>query len=134
MVFLWVEFAEVGNDEFGKMLVEAIKKNEISTEGIVVSDDVFTTLAFVTFDEKNDRHFSFARKPGADTRLTAEKINTDLIDDAKVFHFGTLSLTDEPSFSATHFAVEYAKQQNKLISFDHQIFFRMQILFHCPVL
>jgi sugar/nucleoside kinase (ribokinase family) len=72
----------------------------------------------VTFDENGDREFSFSRKPGADTRLREDEIELALIDEAKVLHFGTLSLTDEPSRSATKFAVDYAKKNNKLITFD----------------
>ena len=88
------------------------------TKGIVADDSVFTTLAFVTFDESGDRSFSFARKPGADTRLTWEEIDKSIIDEARVFHFGTLSLTDEPVRSATQKAVAYAREAGKLITCD----------------
>lgn len=84
-----------------------------------MADDVFTTLAFVTLDNTGNREFSFARKPGADTRLTqAEVLSSGLIDDCRVFHFGTLSLTDEPVRTATCAAVARAKAQGKLISLD----------------
>ena len=109
---------KVGNDTFGKLLVGTLQKAGIDTSGIVVADDVFTTLAFVTFDSTGDRSFSFARKPGADTQLSFEEVNLALIDEAKVFHFGTLSLTDEPARSATYQAVAYAKARGKLITFD----------------
>ena len=92
---------KVGNDTFGHLLLGTLKGAGIETRGIVVDDSVFTTLAFVTFDENGDRSFSFARKPGADTQLTWEEIDKSLIDDARVFHFGTLSLTDEPVRTAT---------------------------------
>ena len=84
----------------------------------MADDSVFTTLAFVTFDENGDRSFSFARKPGADTQLTWEEIDKSLIDDARVFHFGTLSLTDEPVRTATQKAVAYAREKGKLITCD----------------
>ena len=72
----------------------------------------------MTFDETGDRSFSFARKPGADTQLSWEEVDKTLIDEAKVFHFGTLSLTDEPARTATQKAVAYAKEQGKLITCD----------------
>ena len=109
---------KVGNDTFGRLLTNTLEKSGINTGGIVVSDDVFTTLAFVTFDKNGDRAFSFARKPGADTCLTFEELDLSLIDATQVFHFGTLSLTDEPARSATYRAVAYAKAQGKLISYD----------------
>ncbi len=109
---------KVGNDAFGHLLLGTLQKAGIETKGIVVDPDVFTTLAFVTFDKSGDRSFSFARKPGADTQLTWEEVDTSLIDDAKVFHFGTLSLTDEPVRTATQKAVAYAKEKDKLITCD----------------
>ena len=109
---------KVGNDAFGHLLLGTLKAACIETKGIVVDDSVFTTLAFVTFDENGDRSFSFARKPGADTQLTWEEIDKSLIDDARVFHFGTLSLTDEPVRTATQKAVAYAKERGKLITCD----------------
>lgn len=41
-----------------------------------------------------------------------------MIDEASVFHFGTLSLTDDPVCTATKKCVEYAKEHGKLITFD----------------
>ena len=109
---------KVGDDTFGHLLLKTLKGAGIETKGIVVDDSVFTTLAFVTFDASGDRSFSFARKPGADTQLAWEEIDQSIIDEAKVFHFGTLSLTNEPVRSATRKAVAYAKAQGKLITCD----------------
>ena len=109
---------KVGNDAFGHLLLGTLNQAGIETKGILVDDDVFTTLAFVTFDESGDRSFSFARKPGADTQLKWEEMDKSLIDEAKVFHFGTLSLTDEPVRTATQKAVAYAKEKGKLITCD----------------
>lgn len=109
---------KVGNDTFGHLLLKTLKDAGIETKGIVADDSVFTTLAFVTFDESGDRSFSFARKPGADTRLTWEEIDKSIMDEARVFHFGTLSLTDDPVRSATQKAVAYAREAGKLITCD----------------
>lgn len=109
---------KVGTDAFGKMLTGTLEKAGISTRGIVRSDDVFTTLAFVTFDAQGDREFSFSRKPGADTCITFEELDLSLIDECRIFHFGTLSLTDEPARATTQKAVAYAKSKGKLITYD----------------
>ena len=109
---------KVGNDTFGQLLLGTMKKAGIETKGIVADVSVFTTLAFVTFDKSGDRSFSFARKPGADTQLRWEEVDTTLIDEAKVFHFGTLSLTNEPVRTATQKAVAYAKEKGKLVTCD----------------
>ena len=109
---------KVGTDTFGRLLTDTLKKAGIETRGLVADDGVFTTLAFVTFDEQGDRAFAFSRKPGADTCLSFEELDLSLIDEARVFHFGTLSLTDEPARSATYRAVAYAKERGKLITYD----------------
>ena len=109
---------KVGNDTFGKLLLGTLEQAGISTSAMVCDDNVFTTLAFVTLDETGDREFAFARKPGADTCLSFEEIDLSVIDSTKVLHYGTLSLTNEPSRSATYQVVEYAREQGKLITFD----------------
>ena len=109
---------KVGTDAFGKLLTATLEKAGIETRGLIATDDVFTTLAFVTLDDTGNREFSFSRKPGADTCIAFEELDLSLIDEAKVFHFGTLSLTDEPARSATCQAVDYAKKAGKLITYD----------------
>ena len=109
---------KVGADAFGNMLLGTLKKAGIETRGLLQDPDYFTTLAFVTFDETGNRAFSFSRKPGADTQLRFEDLDLSLIDQTKIFHFGTLSLTDEPARTATQKAVAYAKSKGKLITYD----------------
>lgn len=109
---------KVGDDAFGRMLLNTLKDAGIETKGVITDPGVFTTLAFVSLDEHGNRDFSFARKPGADTCLRPEEIDENLIASAKAFHFGTLSLTDEPAASATRRAVETAKAHGLLISLD----------------
>lgn len=109
---------KVGTDAFGKLLTGTLEKAGIDTRGLIATPDVFTTLAFVTLDETGNREFSFARKPGADTCIGTDEVRYDLLDETKVLHFGTLSLTDEPARSATYAAVEYCREHGKLISFD----------------
>ena len=108
---------KVGDDTFGRLLLGTLKQAGIETRGIVVDPAVFTTLAFVTFKD-GDRSFSFARKPGADTMLRFDEVDLSLIDQARVFHFGSLSLTGEPVRTATRQAIAYAKEQGKLITYD----------------
>lgn len=109
---------KVGKDSFGRLLIDSLNKYGINTDGIVEDEKVFTTLAFVTLDEFGEREFSFARKPGADTRLRVDEIDLSILDNTKIFHFGSLSLTDEPSRETTRQLVRYAKEKNILISYD----------------
>lgn len=109
---------KVGDDAFGNLLINTLEEKGIDTTGVIVDDKFFTTLAFVTLDENGDRSFSFARKPGADTQLAFDEVKLDMIDQAKVFHFGTLSFTDKVSRDTTLKCLEYAKAKEKLISYD----------------
>ncbi|MCD7881755.1 MAG: carbohydrate kinase [Clostridiales bacterium] len=109
---------KVGADAFGDLLLDTLARAGIETAGIVSDPDCFTTLAFVTLDSAGNRTFSFARKPGADTRLRDTELNLSLIDNCRDFHFGTLSLTDDPVRTATQRAVAYARERGRLISFD----------------
>lgn len=110
--------AKVGDDVFGRLLCRTAAQAGIDTVGIVVDGSVFTTLAFVTLDTDGDRDFSFARKPGADMLLRYDELNLSLIDQTRVFHFGSVSMTDEPSRDATRRAVEYARDRGRLVTYD----------------
>ena len=109
---------KVGDDSFGRMLRQTIRETGIADEGLLYDKKVNTTLALVHTLADGDRDFSFYRKPGADIMLTESEVNKKLIDECRIFHFGSLSLTDEPAAAATKEAVAYAKRMGKLISFD----------------
>lgn len=109
---------KVGNDRFGQLLRDALTEQGIDTAGLCVDDRVPTTLALVHRLPDGDRDFSFYRTPGADMMLTADEVSEEMIAGARLFHFGTLSMTDEPVRSATMRAVELAEKHGLLISFD----------------
>ena len=109
---------KVGKDAFGEYLSETVKQVGIDVTNLVYDDEIPTTLAFVHTASDGDRSFSFYRNPGADMMLKESDINYELINEAKLFHFGTLSMTHDEVRSATKKAVEYAKDKGLLISFD----------------
>lgn len=109
---------KAGNDMHGQFLKETLNDESIDTTGFVLDEKYFTTLAFVDLDKHGERTFSFARKPGADTKMENSEMNLDVICDTKIFHVGSLSLTDEPSRSATLFGIEQAKKSGAMISYD----------------
>lgn len=109
---------KVGNDGFGRMLKSTLDELDINTEGLYLDDVYHTTLALVHTDENGDRDFSFYRDPGADVMLTEEEVDPELIKRTKIFHFGSLSMTHEGVRAATKKAVEIAKAEGELISFD----------------
>ncbi len=111
---------KVGDDFFGHMLKERVEKQGISTEALLMDSDVHTTLAFVNKLPNGDRDFSFYRKPGADMMLNTSDITAaeSIINDTAIFHFGTLSMTDESCRRATELAVTDAKDAGAIITFD----------------
>ena len=109
---------KVGDDFFGKQLREAITEVGIDSTGLLSDPEIHTTLAMVHTYPDGDRDFSFYRNPGADMMLTEDEINTTFISQAKIFHFGTLSMTQDSVRAATKKAVKAAKESGALISFD----------------
>ena len=109
---------KVGKDQFGTLLRDTITEAGIDASNLMVDENVNTTLAFVHTFPDGDREFSFYRNPGADMMLTADEVNPEVVKDTKVFHFGTLSMTHEGVREATKKAVEAAKANGCLVSFD----------------
>lgn len=109
---------KVGEDQFGRLLKDTIEGLGIGTEGLIMDKEIRTTLAFVHTFPDGDREFSFYRKPGADMMLSEDEIDLDMIRKSRVFHFGTVSMTDEPARTATKKALKTAKEAGCLITFD----------------
>ncbi|MGN1378582.1 MAG: carbohydrate kinase [Dorea sp.] len=109
---------KVGDDQFGRLLKDTIEELGIATKGLILDQDIHTTLAFVHTFPDGDREFSFYRKPGADMMLSEEEVDYDMIRQSRIFHFGTLSMTDEPVRTATKKALDVAKEAGCLITFD----------------
>ena len=109
---------KAGKDMHGEFLKSVLEKENVETEGMLLDEKYFTTLAFVNIDENGERTFSFARKPGADTRMEKEEIDVDILDKTHIFHVGSLSLTEQPARDTTHYAIRRAKEKGSIISYD----------------
>lgn len=109
---------KVGNDGFGNELKQVLDNIGINTTNLKFDNNIHTTLALVHTKEDGDRDFSFYRNPGADMMLTEDEIDEETIKNSKIFHFGTLSMTDEGVRCATKKAINIAKENNVIVSFD----------------
>ncbi|MCL2407500.1 MAG: carbohydrate kinase [Defluviitaleaceae bacterium] len=108
---------KIGKDMHGDFLRGVLEGKGVDTSGLISDDKFFTTLAFVKLDGA-ERSFSFARKPGADTQISPGELKTDILKNTKIFHFGSLSLTDEPAREATHEAIKTSKAAGAICSYD----------------
>ena len=109
---------KVGDDGFGTQLRQVARETGIHVEHLLSDPDVHTTLAIVHTKPDGDRDFSFYREPGADMMLREDELPRGLLEDCRIFHFGTLSMTHPGVRAATMTAVRTAKAAGALISFD----------------
>jgi len=109
---------KVGDDLFGHDLKNILEKAGIETKGLILSKDFNTTFTFVELSPDGDRNFGFIRKHGADKELTIDEVDLSILSGARLFHFGGVSLTEEPARSATLHTAGEAKKRGLLISYD----------------
>jgi fructokinase len=109
---------KVGADMHGAFLKQSLVNAGVDVRGLIEAEDVFTTLAFVALQPNGEREFSFARKPGADTQLRSDEVDADMLEHTRIFHTGSLSLTQEPARSATYESIDRAKAAGAIISYD----------------
>lgn len=112
---------KVGNDQLGHFLVETLRENEVDTTYMSFTEEVKTGFTLVTNKDDGDREFEFYIQPSADSLLKKEDISSAPFLTSKIFHFGTISLIDQPVKDATLHAVKLAKQNDMIISFDPNI-------------
>ncbi len=109
---------KVGDDAFGRFLQQTLNDAGVDTSGLVFSQKARTALAFVSLRDDGEREFMFYRHPSADMLYTPEEVDRQAITEAKIFHFGSISLINEPSRSATLAALDAAEASGTLISYD----------------
>jgi fructokinase len=109
---------KVGDDAFGRFLIATLAGEGVETRGMRLAAEARTTMAFIAKPDPFSAEFVFYRNPGADMLLRAEELDRDLLGETRAFHFGSISLTGEPSRGATLEAARLAKEAGALISFD----------------
>lgn len=109
---------KVGDDVLGRFLQKTLSDFGVNTEYMYLTRDTRTGVVFVTLDESGERSFDFYINPSADRFLETSEVASDLFTTHNVFHFGSISMIDEPSKSATKSAVEHAQKQGMIVSYD----------------
>jgi fructokinase len=116
---------KVGNDPFGQFLLKVLQQEGVEVSSVRISSSARTALAFVSLQKDGERDFMFYRHPSADMLFTPEDVDEALLRSAKIFHFGSISLIGEPSRSATHRALDIARGEGMLISYDPNLRFNL---------
>jgi fructokinase len=109
---------KVGDDAFGHHLASVLEAEGVDVSGMRYDDQARTAMAFIAMPDENNYDILFYRNPGADMRLRADELDEVLLNKTRILHFGSISLIQEPSRSATLRAVEIARRAGALISFD----------------
>lgn len=109
---------KVGDEAFGHHLADVLRQEGVDVRGMRYDKEARTGMAFIAMPDENTAEFVFYRNPGADMRLRADELDRELLQETRAFHFGSLSLIQEPSRSATMEAANMARQAGALISFD----------------
>ncbi|KAJ9563395.1 hypothetical protein OSB04_008555 [Centaurea solstitialis] len=109
---------KVGDDEFGHMLANILKENNVDNSGMRFDKEARTALAFVTLRADGEREFMFFRNPSADMLFTEAELDKDLIKNSTIFHYGSISLIEEPCKSAHLAAMQVAKKAGCILSYD----------------
>jgi fructokinase len=109
---------KVGDDVLGNFLAKKLEAEKVNIDNLILTNEAKTAITFVTLDEEGDRSFDFYIDPSADRFLRADEIDAELFEENKIYHFGSISLIDEPARSATKQGIELARQNEMLISYD----------------
>jgi len=109
---------KVGADPFGDFLERTLQAAGVDTAYLQRSPTARTTLAFVATRSDGRKDITFYRNPGADQQLSPGDLDWDYLRRARLFHFGSVSLSHSPSREATLEAARQAREAGCLVSYD----------------
>lgn len=109
---------QVGADPFGRFLRQTLEEQSVDTTCLFMSPEARTTLAFVATRRDGRKDITFYRHPGADTLLRPEQIDPTYLTSARLFHFGSVSLSHSPAREATLHAARTARKAGLWVSYD----------------
>jgi fructokinase len=98
----------VGDDEFGRFLLDTLSENLVDVTGLRLSSRGGTPLAFVSVTENAERDFLFYWDRTADHFMSTRDIPVRLVRSSRIFHYGSISLIHPATRTATHHALNAA--------------------------
>lgn len=111
----------LGEDAFGEKIIKYLKENNVSTEYLYQTTDANTALAFVSKKANGDSEYTFYRSPSADMLLEESKIKKLWFRNTYALHFCSVDIGPFPMKYAHLKAIEYAKENHSIISFDPNV-------------
>lgn len=113
---------KIGSDPFGDYLYDTLEAAGVDIASTLLrTEEARTGLAFVSLRSDGERDFLFYRSPAADMLLKPEEISPSVFADAAVFHYGSVSLIEEPCRSATDHAARLAREAGAIVSYDPNV-------------
>jgi len=109
----------VGEDAFGKCLLDQLKTDSVDTRGMHILPDHTTGVAFVVYNADGSRDFVFHARHAAAGQLHADLLDESLFEGLKCLHImgSTLSMHDDALKMGLR-ALELAQKHGAKISFD----------------
>ncbi len=108
----------ISEDNFGNMLIQELENEGVNTNFVKIIEDANTALVLVSLDSSGERTFNFYRHNSADMQYGISQVDKIHWQNIGFFHFCSNTLTSQPMYSDTLYAIESAKANNVLISFD----------------
>ncbi len=109
---------QVGQEPFGDWLKAVVAQENVNTDYLLQTDQARTTIAFVATRVDGKKDICFYRNPGADALLSPDAIDEALFEGVRLFHCGSVSLSENPCQEAQFKAAKLARIKGALVSFD----------------
>jgi fructokinase len=108
----------VGPDDFGRFARARLAAEGVDVAALGTHPVAKTGITFVSVAADGARSFLFFRHPSADQCITTDDVDPAQVRRARVFHFGSSTLSREPGRAATLKAFEAAADAGLVISSD----------------
>ena len=105
-------------DTFGQLLIQVLQNNKVDSQFVRSTHEGTTALALVALQDDGQRQFFFYRHRTADTLLDVPDLDWNAWQDVALCHACSITLSTEPSRTATFAAMDHTRELGALVSFD----------------
>lgn len=112
---------KVGEDPFGRFLVDELGRSGVETSGVVFDRRFKTRLAFVSLARDGERDFAFWEKVPAGEQLRTSDIPMTLLRSSRIVNLAALLLPKQPARTTAFAIAEEALRAGSIVAFDANI-------------